>query len=302
MTNKPVVAICHHEEEMKHIKIETISLLEHPELNEAWVQQVIADDPTILGLGDIVLRDKERRQPKAGRLDLLLQDPDTNKRYEVEVQLGSTDESHLIRTIEYWDLERKRYPQYDHCAVIVAEDITSRFLNVISLFNGHVPLVALQMTAIKMNDGVGLTFTKVVDELALGLVDEDEESSLSADRDYWLQRASKKTLEITDKLLSVIQVFAPDYQLKYNKFYIGLAKNGVANNFVAFKPKKQWVNAEIRLTENIELTSKFENAGLEIEYLPKWSKYRLRLRQGDIKSNSDLIQEIFIAAYNENTR
>ncbi len=65
-------------------------------------------------------------------LDLLLQDPDTNRRYEVELQLGPTDESHIIRTIECWDIERKRYPQYDHCAVIVAEDITSRFLNVIS--------------------------------------------------------------------------------------------------------------------------------------------------------------------------
>lgn len=42
----------------------------------------------------------------------------------------------MIRTIEYWDIERKRYPQYEHCAVIIAEDITSRFLNVIQLFNG----------------------------------------------------------------------------------------------------------------------------------------------------------------------
>lgn len=283
---------------MKHIKVETISLLAHPELNEAWVQQVIADDPTILGLGDVVLRDKERRQPKAGRLDLLLQEPDSNKRYEVEVQLGATDESHIIRTIEYWDLERKRYPQYDHCAVIVAEDITSRFLNVISLFNGHIPLVAVQMTAIKMNEGVGLTFTKIVDELALGLVDDDEESSLTADRDYWLQRASKKTLELTDELLNIIHDFAPAYQLKYNKFYIGLAKDGVANNFVAFRPKKQWVNAEIRLNENMELTQKFESVGLEIEYLAKWEKYRLRLRQGDIKSNAEVIREIFLAAYN----
>ena len=48
-------------------------------------------------------------------------------------------ESHIIRTIEYWDIERKRYPQYEHCAVLVAEDITSRFLNVISLFNGTIP-------------------------------------------------------------------------------------------------------------------------------------------------------------------
>ena len=54
---------------------------------------------------------------------------------------------HLIlsSTIEYWDIERKRYPQYDHCAVLVAEDITSRFLNVVSLFYGTIPLIAIQM-------------------------------------------------------------------------------------------------------------------------------------------------------------
>jgi hypothetical protein len=40
-----------------------------------------------LGLGDLVLRDRERRQTKAGRLDLLLQDPNSYKRYEVELQL-----------------------------------------------------------------------------------------------------------------------------------------------------------------------------------------------------------------------
>ena len=79
--------------------------------------------------------------------------------------LGSTDESHIIRTIEYWDVERKRYPQYDHYAVIVAEDITSRFLNVIGLFNGFIPLIALQMIALKFGDQITLAFTKVVDAM-----------------------------------------------------------------------------------------------------------------------------------------
>src|SRR5205814_6808624 len=141
---------------LTYIKPERVWLKEHQTLNERWVQQIIADDPSILGLGDLVLKDKERIQPRAGRLDLLLQDAETNKRYEVEVQLGKTDEAHIIRTIEYWDIERKRYPQYDHTAVIVAEDITSRFLNVISLFNGSIPLVAIQLSAIRLGDSVSL--------------------------------------------------------------------------------------------------------------------------------------------------
>lgn len=140
-----------------YVKAERLLLATHTEYREKWVQERIAEDPSILGLGDIVLKDKERSQPRAGRLDLLFQDAELNTRYEVEVMLGSTDESHLIRTIEYWDVERKRYPQYDHYAVIVAEDIASRFLNVIGLFNGSVPLIASDERAeIRRPDNFGI--------------------------------------------------------------------------------------------------------------------------------------------------
>lgn len=170
---------------MKHVSLKTINLKTHPKFTERWLQDVIAADPSILGIGDVVLKDKERIQARAGRLDLLLQDTEGHGRYEVEIQLGDTDESHLIRTIEYWDIERKRYPQYEHTAVIIAENITSRFLNVISLFNGFIPLMALQVTAIETAEGVGLHFTKVLDTVRLGLVDEDETVAEAADRAYW---------------------------------------------------------------------------------------------------------------------
>jgi hypothetical protein len=172
------------------VKPERIWLKEHPVLDERWVQDRIAEDSSILGLGDLVLKDKERIHAKAGRLDLLFQDIESNRRYEVEIQLGKTDESHVIRTIEYWDIERKRYPQYDHCAVIVAEDVTSRFLNVISLFNGFIPLIAIQLSALRVGDAVSLVFTTVLDELTLGLVDEEEEAE-PTDRAYWEKRGPR---------------------------------------------------------------------------------------------------------------
>ncbi len=174
---------------MDYFKLNSISLKDHPKINEKWVQKIIAEDPSILGLGDIELKDIERKQPRAGRLDFLFQD-ENNRRYCVEVQLGKTDESHIIRTIEYWDLERKRYPQYEHVAVIVAEDITSRFLNVISLFNGHIPIVAIQMSAFKINENsIGLNFVKVLDETALQTYDDDENSQTMVDRAYWENKA-----------------------------------------------------------------------------------------------------------------
>ena len=60
-------------------RAERLSLKAHPELNEKWVQDLIANDPSIIGLGDLELRQKERIQPRAGRLDLLLQDSDTKR-------------------------------------------------------------------------------------------------------------------------------------------------------------------------------------------------------------------------------
>src|SRR3974377_1754694 len=144
-----------------------ISLKDRYDLPEVWVESQLVENPTLLGLGEVEVRGRQRSQPKAGRLDLLLEDNETKKRYEGELQLGKSDESHIIRAVEYWDFERKRYPQYDHCAVLVAEDITSRFLNVIHLFNGIIPIIAIQMQAYEINDGVALTFTKVIDELEL---------------------------------------------------------------------------------------------------------------------------------------
>lgn len=142
------------------------------------MQEKIAEDPSILGIGELILKDKERNQPGAGRFDLLFQDPDSNLRYEVEIQVGKTDECHIFRTIEYWDLERKRYPQCDHVAVLIAEDITSRFLNISSLLNGFIPLVAIQINAIQIGAQIALIFTVVLDH-RLGLAPDEEENRKS---------------------------------------------------------------------------------------------------------------------------
>ena len=223
---------------MKYVPLKTIQLKNHQVLNERWLQDIIAEDPSIIGIGDVILKDKERIHQGAGRLDLLLQDADGIERYEVEIQLGATDESHIIRTIEYWDIERKRYPQYNHTAIIIAEDITSRFLNVISLFNGSIPLMAIQVCAIQTGEGVGLHFTKVLDVQQLGLVDEDEEVAEVTNRDYWLKRGTPKTVAMADKLLSYIHEFDPDAELNYNKFFIGLKINSRSKNYAIFLPKK----------------------------------------------------------------
>lgn len=285
---------------MKLYKPKPLSLKQHLVINEKWVQEQIATDPTILGLGDLVLKDKERIHPQAGRLDLLFQDRNTNRRYEIELQLGKTDETHIIRTIEYWDIERKRYPQYEHCAVIIAEDITSRFLNVISLFNGNIPIIALQMKAFETSEGIMLLFTKVLDEVQLGLVDEDEEVREVTDRNYWRTRGSNETMNMVDKSLEIIHSFAPNVELKYNKFYIGLAVDSIPCNFVVFKPRKKDLNFELKFGVKEEIQTIIDNNGLDdMGYDSRWKVYRIRISSAEFESKKEILKTLFKASFDE---
>lgn len=283
---------------MKYIKLKTIRMKNHPELNERWLQGIIADDPSVLGIGDVIVRDKERIHVGAGRLDLLLQDADGHGRYEVEIQLGSTDESHIIRTIEYWDIERRKYPQYDHTAIIIAEDITSRFLNVVSLFNGFIPIMAIQVSAIEISDGTGLQFTKVLDTIRLGYLDEDEETAEPTDRSYWETKGTKKTVEISDKILQIAKTFAPSAELNYTKYYIGFTINGLVLNFAVCKPQKSGMRLEIRLPQTDELDQLISESDIDIlDYDKRWEAYRLKLLNQDLDEKFNVLTDLLKQAY-----
>ena len=284
---------------MEYVKPEIISLKNNSEFNEKWLQAKIEEDPSILGLGDIEFRDTEKIQIGGGRLDTILYDPEDKRRYEVEIQLGKTDESHIIRTIEYWDLERKKNPQYEHCAVIIAEDITSRFLNVISLFNGFIPLIAIQVKAIKVEDKISLFFTKVLDEVKFELLDEDTNSE-PTNREYWEKKATKLTLKLTDSILKKLGELTGDYNLKYNKHYIGLEQNSIANNFISFVPRKSVVLMNIRIDRTEELDEQLEKSDLDVlSYDKQWKQYRIRLKESDLEANFEIIKKFTEIAKNE---
>lgn len=213
---------------------------------------------------------------------MLLSDPDGATRYEVELQLGATDESHIIRTLEYWDNERRRYPQYEHVAVIVAEEITSRFFNVISLFNGFIPIVAVQMTALRVADNqVSLIFAKVLDLLVLGTDEEDRAEP--TDRPYWESKSTPQTMKLVDRLHSMVQEQDDGVTLKYNKYYIGLAKDNVADNYILMRPMKKKVNVELRIPRSDEITEMIDESGVDrLSYDNRDGRYRIGISSASI--------------------
>lgn len=223
---------------------ERIELKSHPEFSEKWVQDRIIDDPTILGLGELDLIKSEKTQHKAGRLDLLLHDDQLNRRYEVELMLGATDPSHIIRCIEYWDIEKRRYPSYDHVAVLVAEDVTSRFLNVMSLLAGSIPLIAIQLVALRVDDKIVLHCVQVLDQTSLRTDDEYESSGGTTgpaltERQYWDQRVTPQTMQWCDDFVGLVsQLAGTEYKLRYRKRIIDIVSSDDEDARLWLIPKK----------------------------------------------------------------
>lgn len=64
----------------QYVPIRRVPLKKHPLYNEKWLQDRIVEDPGSLNLGELDVKDVERVQPSAGRLDLLLFDAETSTR------------------------------------------------------------------------------------------------------------------------------------------------------------------------------------------------------------------------------
>lgn len=279
---------------MDFVKSEQVSLKASKDHSEKWLQKQLAEHPEILGLGSITLRDAERVQLKGGRLDLMFDDDSAKVRYTVELQLGATDETHIIRTLEYWDNERSRNPHIDHIAVIVAEDITSRFLNVIALFNKSIPIIAIQLNALKVNGALTLHSVKVLDISHTVGWEDDNNAASATDRAYWTKKSTPKSVEFADKVLELIQVSTqdPTLELKYNKYYIGLAHSGVANNFVTMKPRKSGMSIQFKIQRTDDLTKAIEER-LEFQsYDVQWGLYNISLSEQDFAKNKEFIASL----------
>lgn len=218
---------------MKDIPISKTVSLKSAGLNEAWLQKQIWDNPSCLGLGDLEGVTKERVVSSGGRLDLLLKNPIDDSMYEVETMLGGTDPDHIVRTIEYWDLIKRKWPQRQHYAVLVAERITKRFFNVIRILSDAVPLIAIQVSIIKSQHGELLHFTKILDVYE-ELDDETSSDTGTYDEPYWTEK-SKATLASARFLLGQTQEIYDQPELRFNKNSIVITACGY--NQMLVKPR-----------------------------------------------------------------
>lgn len=270
-------------------------------LSELWLQQQIATDPSLLGLGELTVFQREKTQPSGGRIDFIMSDAPNETRYEIEIMLGATDPSHIVRTIEYWDMERQRAPTIEHRAVIVAEEITSRFFNVIRLLNRAVPLVAIQLSAFQFGDEVVLQFIRVLDTYEFGGDGEDEAAGPTelTDRTYWDRRARPEALATVDGIVALVAGTGVEPKVTYNRTHIAVGTSGYI--FANIFPRKIATHCAVRFKVGPEqrpaLMTKLEEAGLEAENKGQAS-IQMFLKPDQVKEHQVLLSEILRVAEN----
>lgn len=204
-----------------NIQIGTKVFIRNIGKDEYWLQDIIYSNPEKLGLGQLRPLTKEKKQVTGGRLDILLKDPDDNSMYEVEVMLGETDPSHIIRAIEYWDNEKRRYPQRQHYCVLIAESFDRRYFNVIQLLSQNIPMIAIQADAIKLPEQYILHFSKILD---IYVEQEEEVEAVKASEKTWREKANW-TLTTSKKFLNIISQFSRNASLNFTQSYISIMIN-----------------------------------------------------------------------------
>ncbi len=278
---------------------ERVRLRDLQEFSEAWLHEYISNHTSILGLGELDVLARERIQQCAGRLDMLPADREEEVWYEVEIMLGATDPSHIIRCIEYWDIERRHYPAYDHVAVLVAEEVTSRFLNVMSLLAGSIPLVAIQLNALKVGDQIVLDFVKVLDQRALRTDETNETGGATADRQTWVKRVGDEIMKLCDGVVELAnEVADPKLELKYLKGHLGLCPHGSFFNVAALFPKRTFLPIRMRLSDSDAWLKKLEEAGVQVKSR-KPGSLTVHVRPPEMRQQESLLRELLHQAIRE---
>ena len=123
-----------------------------------------------------------------------------------------------ISTIEYWDIERRKWPTRQHYPVLVAESITRRFFDVIQLLSLSIPMKALQVELLKIGNQLALNFVQVLDSYE---EPEEQETADVVDESYWVKH-SPWTLDLARYFLEMLRPVFPNLELNCVKSYVAI--------------------------------------------------------------------------------
>lgn len=258
--------------------------------NEYWLQDIIYENPKILGLGDLIAVNKEKKQSSGGRLDILLKEPTENIMYEVEVMLGETDPSHIIRSIEYWDNEKRKYPQRQHFCVLIAESFDRRYFNIIHLMSLNIPMIAIQADLLEVNGEQILNFSKIIDIYVEP--EENEEDLKQVNESNW-NNDSPWTNDNAKELFNILKEKHDRINIRYTQSYISINIDSKKSYWFYKRSKpNSALLFSVRDDEKAEAIKK-ELEAKEVEYIYNNQKdFMLSINLESLKEHIELINKI----------
>ena len=265
--------------------------------DEYWLQDIIYTNPDKLGLGDLVAMNKEQRQLSGGRLDMLLKDPQDNTMYEIEIMLGETDPSHIVRSIEYWDNEKRRYPQRQHVSVLIAESFDRRYFNVIQILSKNIPMIAIQADLLEVDGNHVLHFSKILD---IYVESHDEEQSMQVTEQTWQEKVPW-TLEAAQEFLSTVVGDSEGAYLNFTQSYISIVVNG--RNAYMFDKRTQpnsavWFN--VKDDERAQaIRDKLTSDNIFFNFDSNYKNFSLTVDKRFISENHKLLAAIHAERYKQ---
>ena len=257
--------------------------------DEYWLQNYICDKPGILGLGDLSVVSRETIQSSGGRLDILMKNPVDNSMYEIEVMLGETDPSHIIRTIEYWDIEKRKYPKRTHYPVLVAENFNKRYFNVLHILSLHVPMIAIQVDMLEVDGQKIINFNKVLNIYEEQIEDEDtnivNETTWSNDANWTLQTARE--------LLGILKDCEQALKLNFTQSYVALVSS--RGNAYMLNKRHEPKSSLYFIEKNEEKVEAIKNLSDTFSIPLTYSKYQefiINVDKDFIKKNKDFFGKV----------
>ena len=112
------------------------------------------------------------------------------------------------------------------------------------------------------------------------------------DRNYWVERSSEDNVKLIESALKILNTAVQGYyEIKYNKAYIGITKEGKPTMFAGFIPQR----ADLLLTIKVAKTSAFDKVlaitfDRQCTYKDGW--YNIHIQTDDTEKKGGLFKKM----------
>lgn len=162
----------------------------------------------------------------------------------------------------------------------------------ISLLAGSIPLIAIQLSALKVGDQVILNFVKVLDQRQLREDDAAEADNEDVDRGTWEGRVGAALMQLCDHILGIAnEIAVPKLELKYKKGHVGLSVHGQFYNVVALFPKQSFIVLRCQVDDAQAWVNRLTEKQLDA-VVKQGDRVHVRLTGQDMKDNEVLLREL----------